>query len=118
MLKSPVTMLVLAAKAGAIALAMTGGAYAQTAVAVDQIENPAPMSDTQIKDAMTALGVPDAVVQRGDEKVTVTGTLNGTAVVMVYDEKTHKLLTVDGTDPDTETYKNFMELGQPGEVAK
>lgn len=119
MLKSSATLLVLAAKSAAIALAVTtGGAYAQTTVAVDQIENPVPMSDTQIKDAMIALGVPDPVVQRGDHKVTVTGTLNGTAVVLVYDEKTHKLLAVDGADPDTETYKNFMELGQSDEPAK
>ncbi len=71
------------------------------------------MGDTEIITAMTQLGVTDASVQRGDSKVTVTGNLNGDAVVLVYDEKTHNLLTVDGNDPDVEAYAHFMQLGQP-----
>lgn len=90
------------ARAGAVAMVMVGAGMAYAAE---------PMADEAITAQMTNAGMTDVVITRADDKVSVAGTLDGKGVVMVYDEATGVLETVDGNSPDVDAYVAFKNLG-------
>lgn len=91
------------ARAGAVAAVMVGAGVAYAAE---------PMADDAISQHMMQSGMTDVVVTRADSKVNVAGTLNGQGIVLVYDEATGVLETVDGNAPDVDAHVAFMNLGE------
>lgn len=96
------------ARAGALAAVMVGAGVAYAAE---------PMADEAISAQMMQAGMTDVVVTHAEGKVNVAGTLNGEGVVLVYDQATGALETVDGNSPDVDAHVAFMNLGEPKDAA-
>ncbi|MDF3605410.1 hypothetical protein PE067_04110 [Paracoccus sp. DMF-8] len=90
------------ARAGAVAAVMMGAGVAYAA---------GPMADEAVVEQMTQAELSDIVVTRADSKINVAGTLNGQGIVLVYDEATGALETVDGNSPDVDAHVAFLNLG-------